>query len=234
MNVASPGTETVSVLARSALSRSALLLRLLGSDNLHWLPGQYVEVAPPRAPQQVSFYSIASAPDPRFPGHFELAMSLSASAELLEQLEPGRTLVVSAPRGTFVWEPGPGATLLVGIGTGVAPLRAMLQAALRSSSAAVTLLLGARSEEDLLFRDELGALAERDARFRFEPTLSRADGRWPSARGRVQDHLPRIVAALDPARIFICGTRTMVADSVACLDRLGVARARVSSESHGP
>lgn len=219
---------------RSALSRSTLLLQVRSDDSFHWLPGQHIRLAPPGAPELAASYSIASAPDPSFPGQFELAMSLSATPELLAGLVPGRTLLVSEPRGAFVWEPAPGAALLLGIGTGIAPLRAMLQAALRTAPVApVGLLLGARTEEDVLFHDELARLAERQPLFRFEPTLSRASEAWTGARGRVQDHLPRVVAAIDAARFFVCGTKTMVDESVACLGRLGIDHTRILSESHG-
>jgi CDP-4-dehydro-6-deoxyglucose reductase len=167
------------------------------------------------------------------PGEFELAMSRSASVEIVERLAPGRTLLVSPPQGAFVWQPGPGATLLVGIGTGVAPLRAMLQAALSDSDEQVALLLGARTETDVLFRTELESLARQDPRFFFEPTLSRPGADWRGAQGRVQDHLPRWVETLRGPRVFVCGKRSMVDSSIAILVALGLPRERISGESHG-
>jgi NAD(P)H-flavin reductase len=226
--------QTALVIARTELSPSVLLLRLRQLDQpLVWQPGQYIQVASPSAPEVSDFYSIASAPDLDAPGEFELAMSRSASAEIIEQLAPGRTLLVSAPKGVFVWQPGPGATLLVGIGTGVAPLRAMLQAALSNSNERVALLLGARSETDVLFRTELESLARRDPRFLFEPTLSRPGADWRGAQGRVQDHLPRWVETLRGPRVFVCGKRSMVDGSIAILLALGLPRERIFGESHG-
>src|SRR5688500_1370035 len=165
--------RTALVIARTELSPSVILLRLRQLEgSLAWQPGQYIQVASPSSREVSDFYSIASAPEPGAPGEFELVMSRSASVEIVEQLAPGRTLLVSAPQGAFVWQPGPGATLLIGIGTGVAPLRAMLQAALTDSQERVALLLGSRTETDVLFRTEFESLARRDPRFLFETTLS--------------------------------------------------------------
>jgi NAD(P)H-flavin reductase len=226
--------RTALVIARTELSPSVFLLRLRQLEgSLVWQPGQYVQVASPKAPEVSDFYSIASAPELEAPGEFELVMSRSANVEIVEQLAPGRTLLVSAPQGAFVWQPGPGATLLIGIGTGVAPLRAMLQAALTDSNERVALLLGTRTETDVLFRTEFESLARRDPRFLFEPTLSRPGPDWPGARGRVQDHLPRWVETLRGPRVFVCGKRSMVDGSIAILVALGLPRERIFGESHG-
>lgn len=228
----------VTVLSQRALSSNVLLSRLrcerLGLD---WLPGQHVELALPADPRISHYYSIASAPDPAHPGEFELAISRSASPELLAELETGRTLVISRPRGAFVWKAEPGPTLLVGIGTGIAPLRAILQAALAGRDERVSLFFGARTEGDLLFGDELEALARREPRFRFAPTLSQPSATWPGLRGRVQDHLQRHLSTAEPdrdkLRAFVCGNTPMVTDTVTLLVRLSVPSARISAESHG-
>jgi NAD(P)H-flavin reductase len=240
----------VSVLRRSALSETVVLVRLsVCSDGpgdksraFNWRAGQYVEVAPPHAADASSFYSIASAPDPRAPGEFELAISLSASPQLLRELEPGRKLWMTPAQGDFVWEGGDGAALLIGMGTGVAPLRAMLQAALQTGKpgqgegARVALVLGARTEATLLFRREFEELARRDARFHFEPVLSRASSDWRGSHGRVQQHLQRVLGDLHPARVtaYVCGTTTMVRETVSLLvGELELPASSVRAESHG-
>jgi NAD(P)H-flavin reductase len=233
----------VSVRFRRALSEKVLLVRLeRAAPDFVWLPGQHIEVAAQTAPNVSHYYSIASARDPRRPGEFELVLSTSASPELLSDLEPGRTLLVSPAAGEFVWEKAASASLLVGMGTGIAPLRAMVQAALVDADPAhdppeqrrrVVLLLGARTEADLLFRDEFRELATRDPRFVFEPTLSRADEDWRGARGRVHDHLERATKGLGPFRAYVCGSTRMVADSVAKLAELGFSGGLVRSSSYG-
>jgi NAD(P)H-flavin reductase len=179
-------------------------------------------------------YSIASAEHPAHGGEFELAVSADGGQDLLARLAPGATVFVSTPRGEFVWQPGSGSTLLIGMGTGLAPLRAMLQASLgRDSKQRIALLFGARSEADILFRSEFEELESREARFSFEPTLSRPGGTWTGRTGRVQEHLPSLLTRLDEVSVYVCGTRAMVAD---CLGRLtgelGLHPTRIRSEAH--
>jgi NAD(P)H-flavin reductase len=228
---------TASVLRRSPLARTAWLVRLrCDSPDFSWIAGQHIEVTSSNG-RASHMYSIASWPDARAPGEFDLAISHSVHPELLGNLEPGRRVAHSPARGNFIWESGQGATLLIGIGTGVAPLRAILQAALGSSPEPALLLLGARTEADLLFGDELEALARSEQRFIFAPTLSNASAEWSGARGRVHDHLERVLRLLPQGRgdrrAYVCGSTPMVRDTTNLLDALGVPRASVRVESYG-
>jgi NAD(P)H-flavin reductase len=205
------------VLSRRELTPNVSGFRLaarLGSP-FTWVPGQYLLLSTDDAPELEIPFSIASAPDAARPGEFELAISNVGSRELVAKLAPGTELSVSSPRGAFGFRPATGATLLVGIGTGLAPLRAVLQA-----------------ESDLLYRDELESLARLHARFRFEPTLSRAEAAFAGRRGRVQDHLRELVAPLRDVHAYVCGTKPMVEDTVQRLTReLGVDPTGVWSEA---
>jgi NAD(P)H-flavin reductase len=185
-------------------------------------------------PETAVPYSIASAPEDGAASEFELAVSANGGQELLARLQLRTEVYLTPPEGRFVWKRVPGATLLVGMGTGLSPLRAMLQAALACSDHdPVVLLFGARSEADILFRDEFAELAERKPRFSFQPTLSQPGAAWRGRAGRVQDHLPGIVANLRDITAYVCGSRAMVADCVARLTgELGVSQPHVFSEAH--
>lgn len=203
-------------------------------EPLSWAPGQYLTLSTVDAPELATPYSIASAPEREREGEFDLAVSANGGQDLLARLHLGARVFVSGPRGHFVWAPAPGHTLLIGMGTGLAPLRAILQASLdHGATGSVTLLFGARSEADILWRDEFSQLARRDPRFVFEPTLSRPDATWRGRVGRVQDHLSEVVAGLPEPSVYLCGSRAMVGDCVERLiGELGVDPARIRSEAH--
>ena len=208
------------VLSRYELSPvvSGCRFRVLGLRPFVWIAGQYLLLSTDDAPELGVPFSIASTPDGLAPGEFELAISNVGSRELVSKLEPGRELTVSAARGSFIYLPSAGATMLVGIGTGLAPLRAMLQAALAvEESDPVVLLYGARRETDVLWRDELEALARAHPRFHFEPTLSASSAAHSGRRGRVQDHLRELTLPLHAVSAYVCGTRPMVDDCVRIL-----------------
>ncbi|WP_437313396.1 ferredoxin--NADP reductase [Sorangium sp. So ce385] len=206
--------------------------------------GQWVNLVLPLPGGEVKrAYSIASAPDgsPRF----DLAVTLvqgGAGSEHLHRLEPGATLRAIGPHGLFTRDPADSApSLFVATGTGITPLRSMLRASLRAGLAAphLWILFGARFEEDVIYRDELEALARGSDRIRYEITLSRGGPSWAGRRGYVQAHVPELYRELaeksgDPApHVFICGLDRMVS-SVRELARgeLGVPRKHVHVERY--
>ncbi|HLV65454.1 MAG TPA: FAD-dependent oxidoreductase [Polyangiaceae bacterium] len=223
-----------SVVRRSELSPGVVLLAFrVESPAFAWKPGQYVQIALPDPSDLVQPYSIASAPDAERPGEFELAVSRAGSGLPFAELPLGAPVLASPPQGSFVWERGAHSELFVGMGTGIAPLRAMIQAGNRATQITRVLLYGARTEADVLFRTELERLAAQSPAFHFEPTLSRPGPLWKGRRGRVHDHLPAIVKSLVAPRVYVCGTLPMVKDSVKSLVSLGIPRESIASEAHG-
>ena len=113
------------------------------------------------------------------------------SPYLTDELRAGDELELRGPvGGHFTWrvEQG-GPLLLVAGGSGLVPLMAMLRhRAARGSDVDARLLVSARRWEDLLYRDELAALADRGG-LRVHYTLTRApaarlDGLGPPRRRR--------------------------------------------------
>ncbi|HET9954719.1 MAG TPA: FAD-dependent oxidoreductase [Polyangiaceae bacterium] len=212
--------ELVSV---RGLSNHAACLRLrVTSNRFVWRPGQHVEVSTTDEPDHAVPYSIASRPLPDHPGEFELAIS-NRGTDWLDRLNGKTGLLVSEPQGQFIWRPEPEATLLVGIGTAVAPLRAMLHAALAlRADVPITLLLGARTETDILFREELWGLSRKHPRFQFEPSLTHPSAHWSGLRGRIQQHLLRILHDFTPNVAYVCGSSEMVRDVLSRLEASSV------------
>lgn len=225
-------------MVRRALSArvSELVLELEGPQPFRWRAGQYVTLHPPGgtgAHEGPLAYSIASAWDGAEPPRFALAIGQGSGADVLARFGEGATLAVDGPFGAFTLPEAPGA-LLVGAGTGVAPLRAHAAEWLaRPAAGPVTLLVGARTQSDLLWHDEFTELARRDARFSYVPVLSQPDGAWAGRRGYVQAQLPELVARL-PQGFFsrVCGAKSMVVACLSALRALGVADERLEAESY--
>ncbi|MBX3126413.1 MAG: hypothetical protein KF718_06835 [Polyangiaceae bacterium] len=227
-------TRTAEVVATSSLSPRvvALTLRVVGAPELHWQPGQYVEVEAPGARTSQPL-SIACAPDPERPGEFEVAVSPHGGAlDVFHGLPLGAKVDVRGPFGGLLRrEPRGAPLLLVAAGTGLAPLRALLQQEAAAPTApGIALLFGSRSAAEILWQGELSALTARDPRFRFEPTLSRADERWTGRRGYVQEHVAELLEALGSPEIYLCGSTEMVRDCRLRLAELGVEPERVVTE----
>ncbi|HEU4535451.1 MAG TPA: FAD-binding oxidoreductase, partial [Polyangiaceae bacterium] len=178
-----------------------VMLRLRGADG-----------APLSRP-----YSIASAPGHAGANRFEVAVGASSDAavdEALRALRVGHGLEVEATGGALTWRAarGGGVALLVGAGTGVAPLRALAQAALgRGEGRRVALLAGYRSRGEALWSDELAGWGDG---LRVEVTLSQGDEGWAGRRGYVQEHVAELAREVGATDAFVCG-RTAMATAVA-------------------
>lgn len=228
------------LLAARTLSPTVRELTLDAGPGFQFVPGQWVSLRlpQPNGEQIARAYSIASAP--RDDGRFDLAITRvhgGPGSEFLHTIEPGAILRIARAQGLFTLEPVTRPILMVATGTGVSPLRSMLQTLAKVPPARAqpcTLLFGCRTEADVLYATEFHALTSAWPKFRFEPTLSRAESKWPGRTGYVQLHVPELVHALgDDCDVYICGLGKMVREVRAVLkDQLGFARGRVHTERY--
>lgn len=199
------------------------------------VPGQYLEVSHPLHGR--GYFALAAAPpiageqagpEPEL----ELLVRRSSPlSEALAALTPGPTEL----RATGVLGPGfPIDTttrelILVASGSGIAPLRAVLQQRLRGPQGLrhVALYFGERSEEDLAYRRELEPL--RAHGLQLELVLSRPSPGWRGPAGRVQAHLAAAPPPwLGPTTLaLLCGQPEMIADATAVLAGRGVPIAQI-------
>jgi CDP-4-dehydro-6-deoxyglucose reductase len=199
---------------------------------LEYLPGQYVLLEDRDLTVAPRSYSVANAPHPdgllsllvtRVPGG-------QASTWIHDRLQVGDEVALSGPYGTFLDDPASTAPgLYVAAGSGLAPIRALLEAALAGASrAALTLVFSARTEADVLDRVRFADLDARDPRFRFVRTLTRAGG--PPPLGRIPALLPRLCEALDGHDVFVAGAPGFVAACAEAVRALGARGDRVRTE----
>ncbi len=118
--------------------------------------------------------------------------------------------------GHFLWpEPALDAILLIGAGSGLAPLMAMIrQRAAISPAVPTALLLSARTAEDVLFSKELHSIEISDAAFVLALAITRQKPVRASDFGRRIDGamVQEVVARLHrrPTQIFVCGSNGFV------------------------
>jgi NAD(P)H-flavin reductase len=197
-------------------------------------PGQAVLIASSGLERRP--YSIAAAPDhARRKGFLELLVGIdeegTAGSHLV--LEPGALVDVEGPLGQFVFPDDDEERQVVFIagGTGIAPLRAMLQQALTRSDRQIGLLYSARTPGDFAYAGELRNLALA-GRINLNLTVTRDAGlsNWTGALGRLNaDGLARFVPG--PAALcFICGPPAFVADVTQRLTDQGIPENRIRKE----
>jgi ferredoxin-NADP reductase len=216
-------------------------LACVDGEPLRYAPGQWVNLHVDIGDGNIDkrAYSIASAPDLAHPDEFEVAVTRVAEGNVslaLHSVSAGATLSMDGPYGFFTRfgaESQP--ALFVATGTGVCPLRAMIAAELRGSAygPSLTLLLGCRSEPDILYREEFEALAQLHPRFAFHTTLSRPSGSWRGLAGYVQTQLAELIDPKQRPHVYICGLSNMVDEVRSTLKReLGYDRKLLHSERY--
>ncbi len=185
-------------------------------------------------------YSIASAPeDKRLVLTVDRLDDGEVSPYLTDVLMAGDKLEFRGPiGGYFVWEEGEGGPLLlVGGGSGVVPLMAMIRhRAAVGSGVPTRLLYSSRSYEEIIYREELETLASRDSALEVIHTLtrSRPEG-WTGYDRRIDTEMLREVAwSPDESPLaFVCGPTSFVEGVADALVGLGHDPARVKTERFG-
>jgi ferredoxin-NADP reductase len=207
------------------------------------LPGQHVDLrlTAEDGYQAQRSYSIATPDERERLGlTVERVPDGEVSAFLLDELRVGDALELRGPiGGYFVWRAeSPDSLLLIGAGSGVVPLMAMLRQRVRSrSSVPVCLLLSSRSWEQVIYRHELERLDAQRDRLRVVHTLTRSPpAGWTGYRRRVDVEMIREVAppSEECPACFVCGPTGFVEAVAAALVSLGHAPARVRTERFGP
>ena len=190
------------------LNRNTLLLIVAFKDAFEFNAGQFVNLQ--RADGLTRSYSIANIPQQSNTLEFHIRRLPGGkfSAWLHDEIKTGDTIAVSEARGHCFYLPErrEQGLLLVGTGTGLAPLAGILTDALANGhSGPIYLFHGSRDVEDLYRIDELRQLAEQHQNVHYFPCLSGNYVPEGFIRGRVNDVALAMLADLKAWRVFLCG-----------------------------
>ena len=211
-----------------------------GQIPFDYLPGQFLtlHIAPRRIPTKRA-YTIASTPTWR--DRIEITVKREdhglVSRWLHNELKVGDEVEIEAPNGTFFFRGKEAkSVILIGGGVGITPLMSVARYLTETSwSGKVHLILGFRAPRDFIFREELAALAARNANLSVTVAMSRpGDEPWSGVVGRIDTALlasavPEIASGL----AHICGPPPMMDAVRAALIGLGVPESQIKTEAFG-
>lgn len=206
-------------------------------DRVDFQAGQYVNLqlpglAAPRA------FSIASPPSAA--RELELNVRLVADGAgtrwLHETLRAGDRLEFTAPLGRFfVRKSAPAPVVFLAGGSGLSSPKSMILDLIeQGDTRPITLVHGARTADELYYRECFTALAARHANFRYYPVLSDAagDGDWDGARGFVHEQAARIFdGRFAGLKAYLCGPPAMIDACVTTLMQGRLFEADIYTES---
>jgi predicted ferric reductase len=205
-------------------------LRMTGRhvDQLHARAGQFfgLRFLTWKLMWQLHPFSLSAAPDGQ-----SLRFSIKISGDFtrtISEIAPGTRVLADGPFGHLT-----GAArrrdrvVLIAGGIGVTPMRALLE----EMPGDVVLIYRAASEEEILFRDELEALArDRGERVYFVTGDHRAPG---NERLMSTDHLRDLVPDLAGREVYLCGPPGMMDAIEANVRAAGVPRKYIHTERFG-
>lgn len=205
-------------------------LRLADRASFDFLPGQYLRFTMDGAPPRD--YSIASRPDePEIQLEVRGVPKGRTSSRILYGLAVGDRVRIEGPFGSAFLRPGhDGPIIAVAGGSGLAPIRSIVESALRADpDRRVRLYFGARAERDVYHADRFERLAATHPNLAYIPVLS-----GETTAGRRHGRVPEVLAEdrLDVAgaKAYVAGPPAMVEAATTALREAGLAASDIHAD----
>ena len=204
------------VLEKTLLNSEILRLRFELPSGYSYRPGQFAQFVRPDGLGRT--YSIASIPqvDDFLEFHVRRLPNGKMSEWLHDKLKVGDTLRLSSASGDCFYEAdalGTEPILLIGTGSGLAPLYGVARDALNlGHQGDIKLYHGSLTPDGLYLRRELAEMAETYTNFCYVPCANDQAGSGVAA-GRADENALCSVSSLKGWRVFLCGNPAMVSSA---------------------
>ncbi len=201
--------------------------------------GQFVNIIYQNKDEKIRRpYSIAGKPELELNSELELCIKLVEEGQftpiLFNENIKDVEFQVMVPLGLFKLRNFDRNQVFIGAGTGVAPLRSFILDLLENKKVTsnITLLLGIRYEDEILYEDEFKQLENKFPNFKFIPTISKPTENWKGKVGHVQNHISDI-ENIENSEYYICGLTALVNACVEELDNFNVKKEQIKFEKYG-
>ena len=200
--------------AINRLSESTLSFTVAGDQvrAMHFLPGQYVNVAVPGTDQSraYSFSSMVNQADESVSFLIRVVPDGLMSTYMAEQARVGDSITLRGPFGSFYLRDVKRPVLMLAGGTGLAPFLAMLETIQQDGSAyPVHLVYGVTHDTDLVELEKLEVFAASIDNFSFSACVASDESSWPQ-KGYVTNHIQPEHLNGGNVDIYLCGPPPMV------------------------
>jgi NAD(P)H-flavin reductase/ferredoxin len=217
MSVVLPNQESMwlegEVVDKCALSDSVILIKLKSKEPLAFFAGQFVSLK--NEAGVIRSYSIANIPNPSHAliFHIRILPSGQFSRFVADELEIGMPLGFSHALGHCHYLEGNSEQplLLIGAGTGLAPLYGIIRDALENHhhSGEIHLFHGSRDASGLYFVDKLREMEKKYPNFHYTPCVDESNDDLYTI-GRANEIALKQFPKLDGWRVYLCGHPDMV------------------------
>jgi NAD(P)H-flavin reductase/hemoglobin-like flavoprotein len=219
----SPAWWIATVTATEPRGPDLAVLTLQPEEPLSYLPGQHVSVQTPHWPRMWRRYSVANAPRPdgSLRLHVRAVTGGLVSPVLVHHVRAGDPLILGAPAGTMTADLRSFRDVLcLAGGTGLAPIKAIVEAIIGSpSQRGIVLYHGVRRRRDLYDLAELREMELAYPWLKVIPAVSEEAGADEIMCGTVPELAAQ--AAWAERDIYVCGPDEMIVKTVQVLRERG-------------
>ena len=207
--------------------------------------GQHYDVrlTAPDGYQAQRNYSLASSPGDT--NLIEIAIELIDDGEVSsyfhDSVEPGEMIEVRGPiGGHFTWEPShTKSSIFVAGGSGIAPIISMLRHRFTvKNNAPALLLFSVRTEDDILYREELERMSDNDPSLHVVTTVTRGTSKdWIGNTRRIDQGMidsALVNTGVKPESAYVCGGSGFVESIADILLDTGLDFKQIHIERFGP
>ncbi|WP_437603672.1 2Fe-2S iron-sulfur cluster binding domain-containing protein [Sorangium sp. So ce590] len=215
-----PVQTDASITRVTPLAPGILAIEVGLAAEIRYVAGQYAQLTAPGVPGlgEPRCYSFAQAPARASPRralfHIRHVPGGAFTDWLFAADRTGSRLGFSGPHGGFRYHEAGRSLLCVAGGTGLSPISAILEQGISDGLARdVTLVVGARTRQDLYALDAIASIEARwRGRFAFVPVLSREPegSSWTGRKGHVTDYLREVAVAHADRAAYLCGPPGMI------------------------
>jgi len=213
------------------------VIRYPDEIDLNFVPGQFIMLDLPIESKITNrSYSIASAPGDD--NSLELVIVINpqglGTQFLFNHISEGSAIRCTTPIGKFkLIDPFDREVCFVCTGTGIAPFRSMILNQLNHGNPPhkMILIMGARTKQDLLYREEMERLSAEHEMLEYHPVLSRENS-WEGHKGYV--HQVYLSRYKEPTQtiFYLCGWAAMLKEARENLQPLVFDKKQIRFESY--
>lgn len=220
------------VYQKELLSDDVMRVLLEPEINFEWTPGQYLNLRTPDGTTRS--YSIASLVDQDYflEIHVKRQSDGRVSNWIHDELQPGQSIDIQAPLGSCIYRPDDREKplLLLGTGTGLAPLIGIARDALaQNHQQSITLYHGTYLAKDLYLHDQLTQLAAQHPNFQYLPCVLNEQTN-DTFHGLVTTAAFQDNRDLSQHVLYLCGNPEMVFDARYQAILAGVKRSNILAD----
>jgi acetyltransferase len=195
-------------------------------------PGQYISVKV--SSTRINCYSVAGQASPN---RFNLLVDTTPGgpgSKFFEALKVNDKITYIGPFGTFTLKPDDGAEtmLFLATGSGLAPLKFMIEYSLNVSKArqSIVLYIGLNNYEDVFMKDYLDSLSANFPNFKYKVVIYNKSSKWKGPTGFITTLLKNDFPDASKCSVYMCGNKFMIRDATKILVDNGCPAQRIYFE----